>query len=81
MIKASDEIIEHHINLHRAQCQTDEQTSAFLRCSCDSETEGHFAVIVCMGCFEIVFNAISPNENLRCKHALAFIKHHERNTQ
>ena len=76
MMKASEELIRHHIQTHRNSCEVENPVGEFMSCSCD---EGNFAVVVCMGCFEIIFNALVPEKDMRCRHALAFMEHIERN--
>ena len=59
MMHASKELISHHIKMHQSQCEIDDPVGEFMSCGCKQKT---FAVIVCMGCFEIVFNAVSSKE-------------------
>ena len=74
MPAASQELREHHVKEHIKTCEIRNPEAAWFRCQ-----DGDSAVLVCMGCFEIIFNAIHPDPERQCEHSKAFIAHVERN--
>jgi hypothetical protein len=72
-LPASAEAIQHHLQGHNAECEIDEPTGVWMKCP-----DGMFAVVVCTGCFEVLFTGCHPDLDKQCEHCDAWMAHMER---
>jgi hypothetical protein len=73
-MNASQEVIQHHLKEHFKHCEIEDPTGCWMSCP-----DGKFAVVVCQGCFEVIFTGTHPDPEERCEHADAFFEHLQRN--
>ena len=73
---ASPEVIQHHLSQHIRDCEIEDPTGTWMSCE-----DGMFAVVVCLGCFDIIFTGAHPDPEKRCQHSDAFQRHLARNIE
>jgi hypothetical protein len=73
-LPASNEAIQHHLSEHFKDCEIDNPKGVWMKCP-----DGNFSVVVCTGCFEVVFTGSNPDPDSQCEHSQAFMEHMERN--